>query len=271
MSDKSIKKVVYTCITDSYDDLFDHRFVHPDWDYICFSDTAKPNDSNRSWQIRPLRYAKHDPTRNNRWHKINPHLLLSKYHYSLYVDANIEITSQKFFDNIDKSMKFAVSKHPEQNCAYKESKACAILKKDDVVVMNKLIEKMKTDGFPANYGLHQNGIIFRQHMDTKVVEVMRLWWKLVRNYSKRDQISLPYVLWTKKFKAQNLKIKSIQKCDELKIWPHNKDVRAHVNYLEIKSIAYQKQVKNMAKELRQIKSTKSWKLVGFINSHLRHK
>ena len=141
MSDKLINKVVYTCITDSYDDLFDHRFVHPDWDYICFSDTAKPNDSNRSWQIRPLRYAKLDPTRNNRWHKINPHLLLSKYRYSLYVDANIEITSIEFFDNIDKSMNFAVSKHQERNCAYKEQKVCAKLKKDDPVAMEKLTAK----------------------------------------------------------------------------------------------------------------------------------
>ena len=45
----------------------------------------------------------------------------------------------------------------------------------------------------------------------------------------------------------------------------------HARNLETQNVTYKKHARAMAKELRQIKSTKSWKLVGFINKYLRRK
>ena len=277
MSNKLTKKVIYTCITDRYDELVDHSFVHPNWDYVCFSDTTIPDDYNRSWQIRPLRYAKLDPAKNNRWHKINPHLILSKYRYSLYVDANLEITSQKFFDYIDNTVKFAATKHPVRKCAYKEQKICTKLKKDDPEIMEKLTTKMSAAGFPTDYGLYANGILLRQHMNKKVIKVMQAWWQIVRTYTVRDQISLPYALWMKKYEIQELNF-TIQNCRQLKYWPHSKDNRAHINYLENQNVAYKKYARaiakehrKMSKELKKIEATKSHKLVTFVNKHFLHR
>ncbi len=52
--------VVYTCITNGYDNLIRHKFSAPDWDYVCFTDNAKLLKRGRvgRWQIRPLAYDK---------------------------------------------------------------------------------------------------------------------------------------------------------------------------------------------------------------------
>ena len=48
---------------------------------------------------------------------------------------------------------------------------------------------------PRNYGLNETNIIYRKHNSKKIKKIMTEWWNMIKNYSKRDQLSLSYILW----------------------------------------------------------------------------
>ena len=91
------KKVIYICITGNYDQIINHDFVNHEYDYVCFTDNIPKDRENYIWQFKPLQFNKLDNVRNNRWHKLHPHLLFSEYEESLYLDGNINIKNKNFF------------------------------------------------------------------------------------------------------------------------------------------------------------------------------
>lgn len=192
------KGVIYTCISGDYDFLYDHKHTNPDWNYICFSNTVKPSLKNKSWKILPLKYEELDQTRNSRWHKINAHKLFTGYEKSVWIDANIDVTSKAFFDEVNQITQglqtFAIMNHPARDCIYQEIEACKQLKLDDDSIMDRQIEIYKNENYPNNNGLYASSIIYRNHLDNKLDPIMEEWWSWVSQYSKRDQLSLPYVL-----------------------------------------------------------------------------
>lgn len=101
---KQNKKVVYTCLTGSYDSLPLHSYLDFDWDYICFTDSPDLLKTKYfgAWQIRPLAFNKLDNTKNARWHKTHPHILFDEYAESIWIDANIAIKNDWIFDLIEK-------------------------------------------------------------------------------------------------------------------------------------------------------------------------
>jgi len=192
--------VVYTCITGGYDELRDHDFIHHDWDYICFTDEVSVDrKKNIQWQVKELRFADLDDVRNQRWHKTHPHILFPEYQESIYVDANVNFLNSTVFDIIDGVIEekniIAIPVHPERNCIYDELIACITLGKDNEAVMRSQVELIRLDSFPREYGLFVTSIIYRNHLDKQVDVVMEDWWWWIKNYSRRDQLSLTYVLW----------------------------------------------------------------------------
>ena len=192
--------VVYTCITGGYDDLYDHSYINHDWDYVCFTDNTNiARSGSSSWQIRQLVFNKLDNIRNNRWHKIHPHILFPEYQQSIYVDGNINILNNYLFDDVakvlDKSHKMSVALHPDRSCIYDEFDVCVDIGKDIKELMENQIELIRKDGFPEQQGLFESNIIYRLHHDEKVIAVMEDWWWWIEHYSRRDQLSLTYVLW----------------------------------------------------------------------------
>ncbi len=106
---RKAKSVIYTCITNDYDDIHEletYAYINYDWDYICFTDNENDIKAERVgiWQIRPLQYNKSDVSRNNRWHKMHPHILFPEYKDSIYIDANINILSDFLFNEIAKKI-----------------------------------------------------------------------------------------------------------------------------------------------------------------------
>ena len=64
--------------------------------------------------------------------------------------------------------------------------------------------RIKTEGFPQNYGLPENNIIYRKHNKAEIISIMNDWWYMLEHYSRRDQLSLPYVLWKHNIKCENV-------------------------------------------------------------------
>lgn len=82
MSSNESKFVVYTCITNTYDQLWEVSHIE-NVRFVCFTDT-EINQQN-GWEIQPLSSPKrltsgHDI---NRFHKLFPHHLFPDYRNAL--------------------------------------------------------------------------------------------------------------------------------------------------------------------------------------------
>lgn len=206
-----IKKigVIYTCLTGGYDQLIKHAYIDQNWDYICFADNLTISSiDNSSWQIRPLVFDKSDNIRNSRWHKIHPHILFPEYKNSIWFDANVNVLNKNVLDDIDKAMDesrlISIAPHPERNCIYDELISCVTLGKDDKRVMKTQGSLIRSFGFPEKKGLFETNVMYRYHHNYRVIEIMNDWWWWIENYSRRDQLSLTYVLWKHKLEVKPL-------------------------------------------------------------------
>ena len=195
---KNNSKVIYTCLTGDYDFLPTQLYVNPDYDYVCFTDNADllKQKSFGAWIIKPLAFAKFDDARNNRWHKLHPHILFPEYTSSIYIDSNISIKSGWIFDEINRRNKnILIPLHFERDCIYDECEEVRKNKKDLVENLDKMVHFLKENKFPSHYGLNENNLLYRVHNDSLVIRIMEEWWFFIENYSRRDQMSLSYVLW----------------------------------------------------------------------------
>ncbi len=194
------KMVIYTCLTGGYDALIFHDYLNPECDYICFTD-----DENMiaqgvigQWKIMPLRFSEMNNSKNNRWHKMHPHLLFPNYQTSLYIDANVNFKTEKVFEYISKlplECYIAVPRHASRDCIYDEAKFVMENNIDTPESVLPLLEKYHEEGFPEHFGMGENNVIFRKHNDTACIKLMNDWWKIFNDYSKRDQLTLFYLFW----------------------------------------------------------------------------
>ena len=193
--------VMYTCITGGYDSV--SRIACPsavclDCDYVCFTDSERDVKTGRIgvWSIRPLSFDRLDNTRNNRWHKTHPHLLFPEYEGSIYIDANINILKTEFVDTMRSSpRKMAIPKHPLRNCIYDEYANAFAEFMDSPKAMWQELRMIRRSGMPRHYGLTENNILYRKHGDAEVIAIMEEWWDTISRYSRRDQLSLAWILW----------------------------------------------------------------------------
>ncbi len=191
------KKVVYTCITGDYDEPIIHKFVNPDYDYVCFTDNDKLVLPKKSpWQIRPLAYDKSDNIRNARWHKSHPHILFPEYEISLYVDAKIDMLTPKFFTEFENSDRGLMTMtHPKRNCIFQECDAVLKYNLDTISSVNHTRKFLESEKMPRDFGFAETGLMFRRHNKPEIIALDEDWWNMVKNYSYRDQLSFTYILW----------------------------------------------------------------------------
>ena len=197
-----MKKVIYTCLIGNYDTLKQPLVVDDSFDYICFTDNNEKR--NGVWEMRYLSdVAIKDPTRYSRYAKILPHRVLSDYNYSIYVDANIQILTDNFYTIVNKRIEegelICQVPHLKSNCIYEEIRKAYFAGRVGWKEAKLQYSHLIRNGFPSKYGLFENNIILRKHNDAKVIELSEKWWDEYSHFSKRDQFSLMYVYWRKKY------------------------------------------------------------------------
>lgn len=226
-SDFASKKVVYTCICGNYDELCSQTYIPIGWDYICFTDNQELIEHGHAlWTIRPLIYTERDKTRNSRWHKIFPHIILSEYDISFYIDANTNIKNSNIFDYIEKELlvndseTLAINKHAERNCIYKEASVCRSWSLDLPDVIDHQMSIFRMYNYPQSNGLVDSSMIFRRHHDQNVKKVMEDWWFWVSTGSKRDQLSFNFVIWLHQFNVHLFKQQFSHNSAYVDCFPH---------------------------------------------------
>jgi len=197
---RKAKLVVYSCVTNHYDDYQKIKNINFDYDYVMYTDDMTNfNEDEHIWEFRKLEEKDLDNTRKARFAKLNPQHLISEYEESLWIDSNVDIITNQVYDDVEKARAnnelIAISNHPKRTCLYQEYDRCVHYKIDDIDVMTKQVESFRDEGFPEGLGLFENNIMYRKHNNEKLVPLLEGWWDYVCHGSKRDQLSLTYLAW----------------------------------------------------------------------------
>lgn len=187
-----MRLVVYTAIFGNYDKLKPPKIINNKIKYVCFTDRKK---KVKSWEIKLVRTQNKDLRRENRKYKILAHKYFKNYDYSIYIDGNYKIICDlsKYVKVLLKANDIAVQEHIERNCIYEEAKECIARNFGDKYVILDQIKKYKKEGYPKKNGLSDNSFIIRHHTP-EINRLNELWWREVKNYSVRDQISFCYIV-----------------------------------------------------------------------------
>ena len=213
------KIVVYTAIFGGCDDLEDPKFVPDNCDFVCFTDSDFESDI---WDVRKVVPYYEQPVRNSRYYKTKPHIYLSEYEVSIWMDGNfvVEKDINDLVNQYLSDVNMACFSHNNtaldpHNCVYYSAdyilqlgeinskrdpaKGVAAYKDDPKLIKNQM-EKYKKEGYPKDNGLVISGVLFRRHNEKDVIKVMEDWWLEIKYHSHICQLSLPYVFWKNNFK-----------------------------------------------------------------------
>lgn len=204
-----VNKVIYTCVVGGYDNLLQPLAIDDTYDYICFSNDIKEAKIG-VWNIRDIPFECDDNILLSRYSKLLPHEVLGDYDYSVWIDANIQVTNGDFYKIIDSKIStggkiFQVNHiFPPCDCAYEEVKYAYMLVRCSFLDAARQCIHLKKEGFPHHWGLFENNIILRKHNDPLVRKISVEWWQELCKYAKRDQFSLMYVYWKNNYRPELL-------------------------------------------------------------------
>jgi len=197
MDSQDLRFVVFTAISGNYDCLKEPKYMNEDVDYICFTDNEDLESG--TWLMAPFPTSFEDKTLQARHVKTLAHRFLSEYDISIWIDANVVIRQDivELAQNALSLADIAMFQHPQNHSSVSEEvQACISLDKE---IPNKLLEQESlyyalgfTDSgnpIPASY------VIFRRHNKPDIMLAMEDWWLHILSYSKRDQVSLPFIIW----------------------------------------------------------------------------
>ena len=209
-------KVIYTAIIGGYDELIEPSFKPKGWDFICFSD--RPLKS-KTWTVKDTLPLYEDNTRTARKHKLLPHRLFPNYDFSLWIDGNINVIGDvnELLPILD-DVNYATYDHNQnildpRDCIYEEARvilefgAINMKKtpekgmknyKDNPNLIQKQINRYKSEGYPPNNGLVVQMEVLRRHNKKDVIDAMELHWEELKHNSKREQLSFNYIAWKTK-------------------------------------------------------------------------
>ena len=199
---------VYTAITGGYDIPIEPYYVPENVDFFIITDMNIPAGS--VWKKIDINLieeiAELDNTRKARFAKTHPHTFFKEYEYTVWIDSNFKAVGDlsRFIKCVGSNIPFASNWHPDRNSIYTELEACIVRKKDNAGLLRKQIDYYREQGMPDDFGLIETNMIVRKHNEKKCVDLMELWWQEILTWSKRDQLSLPYVIWKAGYTMRDL-------------------------------------------------------------------
>lgn len=201
---------IYTAIFGDKDELkepLDFK-SNNEIDYYLITDNKKAKTYIYKLLVKKAIYG--DITKNARFYKLNGLEEFKEYDYVIWHDGNLRIKHvfiKELVSYVADSF-LATFKHPDRKNFYQEAVACVKLNKDFSfkILWQSLIYYLK--GLPSNFNpqLYETCILVKK-MPMYNETFYDLWWSQILKYSRRDQLSLPFVLF-----SMNTKISTIPGC-----------------------------------------------------------
>ncbi len=211
---------IYTAIIGDYDRLINPTVLHPQFDYVLFTDRYRWKcnpfslqgqwPSSTPWQICRIQKEGRGNTLAARYIKAHPHVLFpeatSNYGATVFIDANIGITSGYIYERVIELFRSDIlvssMNHPFRDCIYDEGIAVIEGHRELPFKVNRLLDHLRAEGYPSHNGLVETNLLYRR-CGIETESFNRLWWHYISHYSHRDQLSFNYVLWKYPIKYQH--------------------------------------------------------------------
>lgn len=194
--------VVYTVLTGDYDVVNEILYKEEGVDYLLFTNNRKIK--SRTWRVVYVE-SNLDDVLLSREIKMLPHKYIgTKYDESVYIDANAVIYGEiaQLTNYLNDNCTLILTKHSQRNTVKEEFDACVSLKGINAEVAQKQYLGYLYRGFHDDNSipLVECGIIIRNHNDSTLQEVMRVWFEEYKCGIKRDQLSIIPVISLLNFK-----------------------------------------------------------------------
>ena len=131
-----------------------------------------------------------------RYVKTHPGELLSEYEGTLWIDGSLQITSDYIYNQCvtmyKQGVHLASVMHPKRDCIYDE--AYVVYGLDNEKAIFEWCHYLRKNNYPRHNGLFESGLLYRRN-DSLMSRINEMWWNILNYHSRRDQLSLNYVLW----------------------------------------------------------------------------
>ena len=185
---------IYRCVFADYDILLDELVVLPNADYYLFTDD--PDLDIYPYRTIMIKDFLDNPSIANRSFKINIPEELKRYDVTIYMDgnigafANIESLIDEFiFSNAD----IGLFTHPNHNSIEDEVELCIAKQKSSEAALRSELKFYSDLNTPKLENFSENSILIRKNYTEKLSAAMHEWLELVKEFSGRDQLSLPFI------------------------------------------------------------------------------
>jgi hypothetical protein len=138
----------------------------------------------------------------------------------MYIDANIflKINPNIYFILLENNKNLIIHKHKLRKSIFIEAfyliKSCRFR---SLLIISEIYKYYKSK-YKDDLEITENNIVLRRH--NEVITSMNEWWRHVSNFSQRDQLSLPYIIWKYNLNFDYLK-KTDRNSNPFSIFPHS--------------------------------------------------
>ncbi|WP_158806328.1 rhamnan synthesis F family protein [Acidisoma sp. L85] len=185
---------VYTALYGDIDVLPPILSVSKYCRFVCFTDA--PGDVE-GWEYRIVEPGLGDTNLDAKFYKVLSDNFLANFDYSLFVDANTLLMG-RLDELIEKYLignRFVMFRHPERSDVYTEAVAIVESERHSPAQLLRQLQAYSKVGLPNDSGLIEASFIWRAFDEPRVSELMTEWWEHILDYSKRDQLSLGFLMW----------------------------------------------------------------------------
>jgi hypothetical protein len=188
---------VYTAAYGDYESLRD-QFIANETSVPFFCFTDDPNLESQTWEIHhePPIFPR-DPVRSQRLLKIKPPALVHRFKNSIYIDSPYSMLKnpRELFERYKPENGLTLMSHEFRNSVIDEFMAIIDHGLDDY---NKIYEQlhhyMDTNPDSLLQRPYHTALIIRDNTNHDISKIMDRWAFHISRYSRRDQLSLNYVL-----------------------------------------------------------------------------
>lgn len=189
--------------------------------FICLTDD--PTLRSESWQMRVVQPAfPTDPVRSQRDMKIRPHVYLTEFARSLYIDNSVILKqpADRLFEMGAASPEgFVMPHHSARQSVLDEFLEVAQLGFDD---SNRVFEQLNHYLLDRAEVLQERpwwtAIMVRDHANPKLRRALEFWASHVMRYSRRDQLSVNMAMHLAGIRPEPLRIDNVE--SQFHSWPH---------------------------------------------------
>lgn len=140
-----------------------------------------------------------DPARASRRAKLRPHLHFPDAEWSIWLDNKSRLRRDPLellaACRAEAEADFYAFRHFRRDCVYDELQTAWENGLDDYRILKERERTYRGEGMPRHAGLIEGHFLLRRHNAPALARFGERWFEHVLRYSRRDQISFPYLAW----------------------------------------------------------------------------